>query len=346
MRVLILHDEVRAAARPDELDTLVQVDAVAAALAAAGMDVARLAFGADLAALAEGVRAAAPDVVFNLVESVLGEGRLIHLAPSLLEALAVPFTGAGSAAMLLSSGKLLAKRVLAAHGLPTPAWHTPGELRAGADLGARRRWLAKSVWEHGSLGLEADSVLAPASAEELADEVERRIAELGGEAFAEEYVHGREFNAALLAGPDGPECLPIPEIRFPGLAPDDPRVVGYRAKWAPDSREWDATPRSFARDARDERLHARLRELALAAWDAFDLEGAARVDFRVGEDGEPQVIDVNANPCLSPDAGFAATLERAGIRYADALARILEAGLARHARTRRALDVPHPADLR
>ena len=53
------------------------------------------------------------------------------------------------------------------------------------------------------------------------------------------------------------------------------------------------------------------------------LRGWARVDFRVDGSGRPCILEVNANPCLSPDAGFAAGLERAGIAYPDAIARIV-----------------------
>jgi D-alanine-D-alanine ligase len=56
----------------------------------------------------------------------------------------------------------------------------------------------------------------------------------------------------------------------------------------------------------------------------FGLRGYARVDFRVDEDGRPWILEINANPCLSPDAGFAAALERAGIGFDQAIQRILE----------------------
>jgi D-alanine-D-alanine ligase len=328
MRVLILHDAVRQGARPDELDTLVQVRAVGEALRALDLESKALAFGADLEAVASSIRAEAPDLVFNLVESVAGEERLIHVAPALLEALGVPFTGAPLEAMFHTASKLLAHRVLAAAGLPIPPRRTQEELRNGAEI-EPARWVLKAVWEHGSVGLEADSVRSCANAAELLTALEDRAEETGKEVFAEGYVHGREFNVSLLAGPFGTECLPIPEMLFRGLAPDEPRIVGYRAKWEKDSAEWNGTQRCFALGSGDEALHARLRDLALAAWQAFGLDGAARVDFRVDSSGRAFVIDVNANPCLSPDAGFAAAIEQARIHYPEAIHRIVQAALRR-----------------
>ena len=71
-------------------------------------------------------------------------------------------------------------------------------------------------------------------------------------------------------------------------------------------------------------LLERLAELARNCWDRFNLSGYARVDFRVDGSGNPWVLEVNANPCLSPDAGFAAALNRANIRMTEAMKRILE----------------------
>jgi D-alanine-D-alanine ligase len=63
--------------------------------------------------------------------------------------------------------------------------------------------------------------------------------------------------------------------------------------------------------------------VALKCWQVFQLRGYARVDFRVDAAGIPWVLEVNANPCISPDAGFAAALEQAGIAYADGIGRIV-----------------------
>jgi hypothetical protein len=69
-----------------------------------------------------------------------------------------------------------------------------------------------------------------------------------------------------------------------------------------------------------------LEELARTTFEAMGLSGYARVDFRVDAEG-PWILEVNTNPCISPDAGFAAALAQSGIRYKDAIARIVRAAL-------------------
>jgi ribosomal protein S18 acetylase RimI-like enzyme len=112
-------------------------------------------------------------------------------------------------------------------------------------------------------------------------------------------------------------------MRF--LDPAETEVLCYASKWEADSRACASTVRCFPEA--EPALLLRLQDLALAAWRVFGLCGYARLDFRLDAHGAPQVMDVNANPCLAPDAGFAAAAARAGLDY-DALAgRVLAAAL-------------------
>ncbi len=74
-------------------------------------------------------------------------------------------------------------------------------------------------------------------------------------------------------------------------------------------------------------LISSLREISLRCWNIFSLRGYARVDFRVDNNGKPWVLEINANPCLSPDAGFAAALEKASIKYHEAIGFIIDDAL-------------------
>lgn len=322
MKVVLLHDEVADHASPDEADTYAQLAAVETALASLGHTHSRIPITLNLAAAADRIRAERPDLVFNLAESVGASGRLIHLAPSLLDSLGLPYTGCPTDAVYCTSNKLLAKRLLAGAEISTPRAFTPDDLRRRTAI-EPGRYILKSVWEHASRGLDDDSVVTPSDAASLAAALTTRLPALAGEGFAEQYVDGREFNLSLLCG----ECLPPAEIVFEGYDAARPRIVGYRAKWDEDSFEYHHTPRRFDFPASDRPLLTALESIARDCWRLFSLRGYARVDFRVDPRGRPWVLEVNTNPCLSPDAGFAAALERAGLTMTDAVSRIIGASL-------------------
>ncbi|MCF8065483.1 MAG: hypothetical protein K9K36_09580, partial [Desulfarculaceae bacterium] len=228
--------------------------------------------------------------------------------------------GAGGRAMLVTSHKLLAKRALARAGLPTPAWRAPIGKGHGEHEGS---WLIKAVWEHGSLGIDDESLVPAGRPRRLSKALAAKQAQVGGPCFAEAYIEGREFNLALVAGPGGVRLLPPAEILFEGYASGQLRVVGYRAKWEAASYEYHHTPRCFEFPDCDRALLDRLRDLAHACWKLFDLRGWARVDFRVDRRGNPWILEVNANPCLAADAGFSAAASQAGLDQAAVVADIL-----------------------
>ncbi|MCS6778291.1 MAG: hypothetical protein NZ555_01120 [Geminicoccaceae bacterium] len=318
-RVVLLHGVLDPGDRPDEADTLVQVREVEAILASLGWQTEVLAIGLDLGPLAR-LAAEPPDLVFYLVEAIEGRAGLQHLPAAVLEVLGIPFTGAPAAALQLTTDKLAAKRLLRRVGFPTPDW---AEDPAAAT--SDRLWIVKAVDEDASLGLDAGAVVT-------GREVDRRIAAMrarfGGRWFAEAFVGGREFNVALIEGPHGPEVLPIGEIDFSDYPKGRPAIVDYDAKWRPGSATWESTPRIFSARAGDGPLRDGLARLARGVWDLFGLRGYARVDFRVDAQGRPWILEVNANPCLSADAGFVATLEEAGLDQCAAVARIVAAARA------------------
>ena len=73
----------------------------------------------------------------------------------------------------------------------------------------------------------------------------------------------------------------------------------------------------------DRTLLTRLEALAKSCWRLFGLRGYARVDFRVDGAGQPWVLEVNVNPCLSPDAGLAAAAGRSGLDLPTVVRRII-----------------------
>lgn len=333
--IAILHNAVKSTSLPDEQDVLTQVETVSHALGELGYTTVALPCDLNLEDLKEKLISIEPLGVFNLVESLDSHGRLIHLVPALLDALAIPYTGSPAEAVYATSQKVMAKERMRAAGLPTADWINPfpldipwaGGLSSDNDpeeinSTASGVWIIKSLWEHASLGLEQEN-LVTGSAQSVAQLLAERAPELGGACFAERFIDGREFNLSLMETSTGVKLLPPAEIVFQGFETGKPKIVGYRAKWMPDTHEYQNTPRSFDFQVKDSELLTTLKDLALRCWYCFGLRGYARVDFRVDNEGNPFILEINANPCISPDAGFAAALNRAGISYAHGVEEIL-----------------------
>jgi D-alanine-D-alanine ligase len=317
--VLVVHEAFGVDARPDEIDALVQVEQVSEAIRKLGWQVSSLPVDLNLDAALAGIRSHEPTCVFNLVESLGGDGRMIHFLPALLGTAGIAFTGADADAIYVSSQKLLAKELMRAHGIATL------DSFAGHDVpvDSNSTWIVKSVWEHASFGMDDGCVVTGIlDARRRIEECEGRY---GGEWFAERFVDGREFNISVMEQDGQPYILPIAEMTFVNYPKGKPRIVGYAAKWDEDAPEYRSTCRVFP--SLDESERNKLHVIVQRCWKSFGLSGYARIDLRLDSDGNPWVLEINANPCLSRDAGFAAAALQSGMSFEKLIERIIRAAL-------------------
>ncbi|MCP5432046.1 MAG: hypothetical protein H6923_02115 [Alphaproteobacteria bacterium] len=317
--VVIALDAEEDARDPDERDTLRQAAEIARALGARGRRVSRLEVTREASWIPALERLAPETVVYVLVEGVRGRHFLPAFFCHLVEERGLAHTGARAESLYLHSSKWSLKAHLLALGLPSPAGiDAAGNLLARAAPGPKTPFLLKSVWEHSSIGIEAELVPFARVGAALAAKEEP------GAWFAEEYVHGREFSVALLEEGPALEVLAISEILFLGSRAGMPWVLDYEAKWDEASRAHRETPSVFPDFAGAEApLRARIEAEALRAAAALGLKGPVRLDFRLHADGTLYLIDVNLNPCLAPEAGFARAGEKAGIAYEALIERLV-----------------------
>ncbi len=324
-KIVILHSDIAPDASDDELDCLVQAEAIAEALRTLHYEPVLLACELNLNSTITMLQSLKPLVVFNIVETLDTKGSLIHFAPAVLDALRIPYTGCPTQAIYQTSNKPMSKKIMRNAGIATPDWMEQDGFISRQDDGGK--YLIKSSWEHASIGLDEYSLITFTDKAAMIKEMKLREKKLGGSCYAEAYIDGREFNVALMSDQAGARVLPIAEMLFQDYAPDKLKIVDYKAKWEADSFEYNNTIRKFDIDDDDTLLISSLREISLQCWNIFSLRGYARVDFRVDNNGKPWVLEVNTNPCLSPDAGFTAALERAEIKYHEAIGLIIDNAL-------------------
>lgn len=320
-KIAILHQYVPPDAPLDEKDVLVEVAYISGPLQALGYDSADVVFSFNMNETIQELEKIRPEVVFNLVESLGGTGKLSHLPPMILDYLKVKYTGGHTDAIYQTSNKVLSKAIMDYHGIPTPAWQTLDTV-SGKGLTLQPPFILKPIWEDASVGIDDESVIF--DKERFYAKVSRISEEEQRGSFIERYIEGRELNISLLADKNKMQVLPPAEILFQGYPEGKPAIVGYDAKWKADSFEFNNTPRTFSFKAQDARLLEETRAIAEKCWDIFNLCGYARVDFRVDRNNKPWVLEINSNPCISPDCGFIAATAEAGLTPVAVLQRIID----------------------
>lgn len=253
-------------------------------------------------------------IVFNLVEGLHRQPVNANYVPAMCEAFGKGCTGNDSASMMLSLDKWQTKAALQAAGLPTPA-ATVVPVGGKLDLATlpEGALIIKPAATDASEGIDADSIVAQPGPG--IKRIVRRIHEQFNQpALVEQFVGRRELNVSVLQRGDRVDVLPIAEIDFGAFDEGRPRIVGYTAKWLAESFEYNNTPRVIPAPL-SARVAQRVQTCALGAWRALGCRDYARVDFRLDDQGQPSILEVNPNPDISPDAGFAAALAAAGLKY-------------------------------
>jgi D-alanine-D-alanine ligase len=327
VKVVVLHT---AEAQDPPADPVLQQ--IRAALASAGHAVSLLAVGSEVESVVAGLRAASPDLVFNLAESFGGKSALESNVAALLNLLGLRYTGSSPAGLLLAGDKSLTKKILRLHDIRSPEFATlyRGALDWAGDLAFPL--IVKPPQEDASIGITSSSVVR--DLKELFGKIDEMQSQFQAPVLVEEFVDGREFYVGVL-GNVQPEALPVIELDFSAMPAGLPRIASWEAKWGTDGQgagEEFAGTKSVFPDGMADDLVARMQQVAVACFQALRLRDYARIDLRVTDGGDVYVIEVNPNPYLERESEFARAAERGGHSYDALIARIVDLAAARYAR--------------
>ncbi len=313
MKALIVHDSADSFDNPDVADTFEQIENVSAALSELSIESSVLPFSLDIPTVRENLMRERFDFIFNLVESVEGKGIFIHYAPILFDSMKISYTGNSSETLFITSNKLASKKIMRSAGIPTAEWMDYSAIKKALPDGCR--YIIKSYWEHASIGIDDESVFVFDSHERAVELFEKKRAALGNDIFAEKFISGREFNISVITDKDGNlKALHPAEMTWNAAKAGD-NIMSYKSKWVDGTEEYLKSCRTFDFSSEDSVLIERLKSITLETAELFSLNGYARVDFRVDENNNIYVLEINANPCLSPESGIAAASLNEGISY-------------------------------
>ena len=299
---------------------------VVSTLRAAGHDVRPLGVEDELKPIRDEVESWKPDVVFNLLEQFHGEAVYDQNVASYLELMRVPYTGCNPRGLVLARGKDLSKKLLIYHRIPLPAFAVfpmRRKIKRPPRLGLPL--IVKSLSEDASYGISQASVVD--SDEKLAERVTFIHERIGTAAIAEQYIEGRELYVGVL-GNDRLRVLPIWELEFGTMTQGGRPIATEKVKHDLEYQERHGLNVGPAKDLSPQ-LVAGIQRVAKRIYRTLELDGYARIDFRLSADGIPYYIEANPNPEIARIEEFASAALHDGLEYPDLLQRILALGISR-----------------
>jgi D-alanine-D-alanine ligase len=248
-----------------------------------------------------------PDICFNIAEGIHGDSREAQV-PALCELLGIPYTASRILPNAISLDKTITKRIWRDHGLPTAPFQEFSSLEELQNLELEFPLFVKPAREGTGMGIDEKSLVE--NFDDLYARVKWLLHSYRQPALVEEFLPGREFTVGFIGNPGSAEERRRPDLYdengyhwFPvleiGLANSiSPTVYGHDAKsidigeaGAPDYLCPADIPQSLVDELID------LTRKAAEALNACDI---SRVDFRMGADGKPYLLEINTLPGLNP----------------------------------------------
>ncbi len=309
-----------------EVGVLGEMEDISRALQSQGFKASIFNVNADIVRFVKHLDESRPDVIFNLCESVGNESIHEMHAVGIFELMEIPYTGSSPLVLGTALNKVRVKESLLYHGLPTPRYQLiENPLKFTVDPALTFPLIVKPAHEDASIGIDSKSIVR--SIAELRRRVRHIHERFDQASLVEEYIDGRELNVGIL-GNKKPVVFPISEIDMSTLPKQYPKIISYNAKWLKGSDEYEHTKGVCPADLPAE-VAAQVRELALAAYKLVGCRDYARVDFRLNQENAPYILEVNPNPDLSDDAGFARAGKATGLTFEQLIGKIVECALER-----------------
>lgn len=267
-----------------------------------------------------------PQIVFNLLEEFHGIAEFDQHVVSLLELLQVCYTGCNPRGLVLARGKALSKKLVAYHRVRVPAFTVfPRGHRARLPRGLKFPLIVKSLTEEASLGIAQASIVdTPEKLEERVSFIHKSI---GTDAIAEQYIEGREIYVGVI-GNKRVRVLPIWELEFANLSPGCAAIATARVKHNPDYQHKHGIDQHPAKNLTPA-LENQIVRTSRRVYKTLELDGYARIDYRLAPDGTLYFLEANPNPEIAESEEFASAAKAAGIPYPKLVQEIVNLGLRR-----------------
>lgn len=260
------------------------------------------------------------DLIFNLAEG-LGDRNRESQVPIVLDLYGIPYTGSDALTLGITLDKIMAKKCFIADGVPTPQYFMANDVR---QLENRHHLkfplIVKTAWEGTSKGLTDQSRVE--DDEGLRRQVAVITRQYNQPALVEEFITGTEFTVAVI-GNGNPEAMPVIQVAIKGKTELGGNFYTFALTQSEDVRY--VCPAKISPE-----LTKKIQDAAVRAYQAVGCRDYGRVDFRVDEQGNPYVLEINPLPSLDRKDVFHLFPKVIGSTFEDTINQIINLALKRY----------------
>ncbi|MFW9938780.1 MAG: methyltransferase domain-containing protein [Candidatus Thorarchaeota archaeon] len=264
------------------------------------------------------------DYVLNFCdEGYYNDARKELHIPALLDILKIPYTGSGPQCLAFCYDKSLVRGVAKELEIPVPAAIFIKPEEKVIDLPLYFPAIVKPNFGDSSFGITQRSVVY--NGEQLLSAITEIREKFGYDKpiLVEQFLTGKDLTIGIIGNPPNDYLiLPIIEEDYSCLPPELPKICGYEAKWMPDSPYWNL--KSIQAELPEDTTRL-IESCSLKLFERLECCDYARFDWRLDNQGNPKLLEVNPNPGWCWDGHLAKMANFAGLSYQDMLEKILDA---------------------
>jgi len=278
------------------------------------------------------LQAADVDLIVNFYKDTIGNSILEASTAGMLDFFQLPFVGASAKCLSLCSDKIMVKKLLSYHDIPTPEFDYVYSKLDKIDQDLDFPLIVKPADTDNSVGISNDSVVTNAA--QLREKIRYITEELNRPAVIEEFIDGYEVEACLIGNGNDIRVLPLTKISFDDLPTDYWHILPFEAKMnlLPEIYSKIKVERPAPFSAALEKL---ISELAIDTFNILNGCDYAQVEIRVSEAGNPYVIEMTPNPVLNREGSFIQSALVGGMSEEEVMKMLLKSAVERYQEARR-----------
>ncbi|MGY0217981.1 D-alanine--D-alanine ligase family protein [Endozoicomonadaceae bacterium StTr2] len=255
------------------------------------------------------------DVVFPCLHGSPGEDGTIQ---GMLDIMQIPYVGSGVKASACAMDKAVTKHILRPAGVPLAKELVLEQEEPVSESVAR---IQSELGDHVVIKPLGQGSARGVSFCKGADEIRKGIElayQYENRLMIESFVVGKEITAGVIEGKNGPEVLPVLEIRTP-----EGSWYDFEHRYTPGLSE-HIVPAPLP-----EQQYKKIQEITLIAHQLLGCEDLSRSDFVVPEEGDPIFVEINTIPGMTPTSLLPDEAKAVGISFEQLMIGFIERALKR-----------------